>query len=112
MNASETSPQPNEVPFTRWLRNLWLKDVPEEILAGLSRGLGEERGSVAQAPHRRYLPLPRTTPTKQEPAGSNSLHQASLLLKLVTGCRAAAADMARVTIIGRKMLEPSFRERD
>lgn len=34
------------------------------------------------------------------------------LLKLVTGCRAAAADMARVTIIGRKVPEPSFRERD
>lgn len=60
----------------------------------------------------RYLPLPCATLTKQEPAGSNTLHQASLLLKLITGCRAAAADMARVTIIGRKMLEPSFRECD
>lgn len=29
-----------------------------------------------------------------------------------TGSRAAAADMARVTIIGRKTLEPSFKERD
>lgn len=35
MKTSETSPQPNEVPFTRWLRNLWLKNVPGEILAGL-----------------------------------------------------------------------------
>lgn len=35
MNTSETPPQPNEVPFTRRLRNLWLKNMPEEILAGL-----------------------------------------------------------------------------
>lgn len=74
--------------------------------------LGRRETAQTIAPHRRYLPLPRATLTKQEPAGSNTLHQASLLLKLVTGCRAAAADMARVTIIGRKMLEPSFRECD
>lgn len=34
------------------------------------------------------------------------------LLKLLTGCGAAAADMARATIIGRKMLGPSSREHD
>lgn len=38
--------------------------MPEEILAGLPRGVGDE--SLAPAPRRRYLPLPGATPTEQE----------------------------------------------
>lgn len=49
---------------------------------------------------------------EREPAGSGRLHRASRSPELAGGCGAAAADVARVTIIGRKTLAPSFRERD
>jgi len=61
MSTSEISLQPNEVPFTKRLRNLQLKNVPKEILASLCRGKG---ASLAPAPHGRYLPRPRATLTE------------------------------------------------
>lgn len=76
MNTSETSPQANEILFTKWLRNLWLKMTLQIILVSFEEAWEKkERDNLAEAAHHRYLPLLWTTLTEQEPAGSSSLHQ-------------------------------------